>query len=362
MSSFLQSHFWADFKANHGWKELRFKGYEAGIEFECSLLLREFSIPFIGKINLAYVPMGIDLCKNFSDDVYKCTTYTKILSEFSCMIKQYLPKKTICIRYDVPIEFERIDDAVSFATSVEKQSRKISKKLKCTKAPYNVQPPDTVVLDLSQSEDCIFEQMKSKWRYNIRLAQKKGVQIKKCSLDEIDLFYNLYKVTAQRDGIAIHNKEYYADLLRRGCSYNFSSSEENLNSDYSVNLYIASHEDEPLAAIITLFTPKEAVYLYGASSNNKRNLMPAYLLQWTSICDAKKAGSLCYDFYGIPPTDDEKHPMHGLYRFKTGFGGRIVHRPGSIDVPLSPLYNLYVVLEKLRSFWYKTVKKRFTRR
>ena len=90
--------------------------------------------------------------------------------------------------------------------------------------------------------------------------------------------------------------------------------------------------------------------------------MPAYLLQWRAICDAKKAGSSYYDFYGMPPTEDENHPMHGLYRFKTGFGGQIVHRPGSIDVPLSKLYTFYTLAEKLRSFWYKKIKKKLVGR
>jgi hypothetical protein len=120
-----------------------------------------------------------------------------------------------------------------------------------------------------------------------------------------------------------------------------------------VTLYIASHEGSDLAAIITLFTKDEAIYLYGCSSNEKRNLMPAYLVQWTAICDAKKFDSKIYDFYGIPPTNDEGHPMHGLYLFKTGFGGKLVHRPGTFDVPLSAMYGFYTMAEKLRAVYHK---------
>ena len=129
-----------------------------------------------------------------------------------------------------------------------------------------------------------------------------------------------------------------------------------------MRLYIAEHENDALAAVIVLFAKNEAVYLYGASSNVKRNLMPAYLLQWTAVLQAKRAGCLTYDFYGMPPTDDEKHPMHGLYRFKTGFGGKIIHRPGSIDVPLSPLYVPFALAERLRMFYHKRLKKLFVRR
>jgi len=361
---FLQSFFWAKFKSRHGWKPYRFVVSDS-VDFECSVLVREFKLPFFGKVALAYVPMGIYLdskteLKNNSKD------YASILLDFSKEICQFLPKKTLCIRYDIPLDFSTVEEAVSYAKTLEENSTKVDSKLKCKKSPYNVQPADTVVLDLSLSEEAILEQMKSKWRYNIRLAEKKGVEVRKANSSEIDVFYNLYKTTAERDGIAIHAKEYYADLLNSG-SYDLENTSDNdeersLATKYPVTLYIASHEGEDLAAIITLFTPKEGVYLYGASSNNKRNLMPAYLLQWRAICDAKKAGSSYYDFYGMPPTEDENHPMHGLYRFKTGFGGQIVHRPGSIDVPLSKLYTFYTLAEKLRSFWYKKIKKKLVGR
>ena len=112
--------------------------------------------------------------------------------------------------------------------------------------------------------------------------------------------------------------------------------------------------EEPLGAIITMFYKDEATYLYGASSNEHRNLMSTYLLQWQAIKDAKEYGCKVYDFYGIPPTDEPSYPMVGLYRFKTGFGGKIVHRIGSIDVFRSKiLYKLYSWLEKLRSVYYK---------
>ena len=205
--------------------------------------------------------------------------------------------------------------------------------------------------------------MRSKWRYNIRLAQKKGVVVRAYrartdkadnpSLDSdasraLDIFYELYKTTASRDGIAIHAKKYYEDLFALSAAHKDAPL---------ITVYIASHEGENLASIITLFSKSEAVYLYGASSNAKRNLMPAYLLQWTAICDAKSYGSAVYDFYGMPPSDDKNHPMYGLYLFKTGFGGRIVHRPGSLDFPLSPLYAPYAFAESARAFYHKRIKK-----
>jgi lipid II:glycine glycyltransferase (peptidoglycan interpeptide bridge formation enzyme) len=124
-------------------------------------------------------------------------------------------------------------------------------------------------------------------------------------------------------------------------------------------LYIAKHEDDFIAAIIVLFRGKDATYLYGASSNNKRNLMAPYALQWKAMQDAKEAGCLNYDLFGIPPNDDPHHPMAGLYLFKTGFGGQIVHRPGSWDYPYKKmLYSLFNKAEAMRKKLHDLKKKR----
>jgi len=114
-----------------------------------------------------------------------------------------------------------------------------------------------------------------------------------------------------------------------------------------------------LAAIVVLFRGKEATYLYGASSNNKRNLMAPYALQWRAMQDAKEMGCKNYDLFGIPPNEDPEHPMAGLYRFKTGFGGQIIHRPGSWDFAYNGfIYNLFSIAEKLRKKLFNLRKKR----
>jgi len=196
--------------------------------------------------------------------------------------------------------------------------------------------------------------MKPKWRYNIGLAEKKCVIVRTACKGCLDSFYRIYRETAERDRISIHSKTYYAALF-----------EEAEKHGIDVRLYIASHEDEDIAGIITLFRGTEAVYLYGASVNHKRNLMAPYALQWKAIQDAKAAGCLFYDFYGIPPKPPEEepnHPMAGLYRFKTGFigeggsktgsntaGGKIVRRPGCYDYPCRvPAAALYKAAEKIR--------------
>ena len=163
-------------------------------------------------------------------------------------------------------------------------------------------------------------------------------------------FYELLKETAARDGISIHNFNYYASLFESGW---YSGEKPN------IRLYLAEHDGDLLAGIITLFRGREAVYLYGASSDKKRNLMSTYALQLNAMEDAKANGCLEYDLFGIPPSEDPSHPMAGLYRFKTGFGGKIIHRPGSWDYPSRPiLYRLFRAAEALRQNLRKLRKKR----
>jgi lipid II:glycine glycyltransferase (peptidoglycan interpeptide bridge formation enzyme) len=171
--------------------------------------------------------------------------------------------------------------------------------------------------------------------------------------NKLEGYYKIYWETAERDGILIHGLEYYAALF-----------EEAARSGVDIRLYMASHEGEDLAGIVTLFRGKEAVYLYGASANHKRNLMAPNALQWRAMRDAKAAGCGFYDLFGIAPNDDPNHPMAGLYRFKTGFGGRIVHRPGSWDYPYRPLVMaLYSIAEKTRKkLWDLKKKKKHAKR
>lgn len=361
---FLQSPFWAAFKSLHGWKSLFFDvRSEGGGVFTVSVLVRRFAKYF----SIAYIPMMPSFLHDETqngvagDCRADAASYAQFLAEFSESLKGFLPKRTLCIRFDSSLDFYSISSRDFFVAELKQAAA--SEKLAIVKTKTDIQPPDTTLIDLTKSEDELLSAMRSKWRYNIRLAQKKGVVVRAYraegdkadnpSLDSdasraLDIFYELYKTTASRDGIAIHAKKYYEDLFALSAAHKDAPL---------ITVYIASHEGENLASIITLFSKSEAVYLYGASSNVKRNLMPAYLLQWTAICDAKSYGSAVYDFYGMPPSDDKNHPMYGLYLFKTGFGGRIVHRPGSLDFPLSPLYAPYAFAESARAFYHKRIKK-----
>ena len=284
--------------------------------------------------------------------------FAHFLSELAIALKPELPKNTIAIRFDPDVSFTNPENRDFFNYGM--QLITYADKLKIRKNSVDIQPPDSTLVDLTGTEEEILEKMHSKWRYNIRLSERKGVVIHRylgndINLSEkIDKFYELTKITNARDGNASHSKAYYADLIKS------SAEEVAAGKDVPViSLYIAEHEGEEIASIMTLFSHDEAIYLYGASSNNKRNLMPNHLLQWTAMKDAKAYGSKYYDMYGMPPEGkDENHPMHGLYMFKANFGGKNIHRTGSWDIPLKAIYHPYSAAEKLRAFWHKKVIKK----
>jgi lipid II:glycine glycyltransferase (peptidoglycan interpeptide bridge formation enzyme) len=274
--------------------------------------------------SFAYVPWGPELPEDFADG-------GESLPELARALKPLLPGNTAFIRFDPPWYTEGAGTPPPVVGAP------------FYRAGADVQPPDTVLIDLSPAEEDIQGQMNPKWRYNTRLAARKGVLVDRVDEEGLPAFYALFRETGKRDGIAIHSLDYYRTL--------FSCCRDYPGGGQEVRLYLASHEGEPVAAIVTLFRGDEAVYLYGASSDRKRNLMASYALQWQAMRDAKAAGCLCYDLFGIPPNEDPAHSMAGLYRFKTGFGGRIVHRPGSWDYAYRPTAGLFKTAESIRKKW-----------
>ncbi len=400
--TFLQTPFWCEFKARHGWTYRRFEieytlpplNAEEGCEKsketlkqvqgdiirkEVAVLNRSFAKGFF---SIAYIPLFPKLpyeCtpedlldKAFDDEgdtaalagqeiitpETQTIEFAHFLKELAAALKSELPTNTIAIRFDPDVAFSSPEDRDLFNYGMKTVA--YADRLKLRKNSVDIQPPDSTLVDLTGSEEEILEKMHSKWRYNIRLSERKGVVVKRylgndINLSEkIDKFYELTKITNARDGNASHAKAYYADLIK--------SSADEISKGHDVpviSLYIAEHEGEEIASIMTLFSHDEAIYLYGASSNNKRNLMPNHLLQWTAMKDAKAYGSKYYDMYGMPPEGkDENHPMHGLYMFKANFGGKNIHRTGSWDIPLKAIYRPYSAAEKLRAFWHKKVIKK----
>jgi len=170
----------------------------------------------------------------------------------------------------------------------------------------------------------IFNGFHSKWRYNIRLASRKGVEIQTGTSKDLPEFYQLLKVTSRRDGFAVRSQEYFERMF------------ELLRPRGWMELYLARYQGKLIAATLMTTFGRKAVYLYGASDNEHRNLMPNHLIQWTMIEDAHRRGFEIYDFRGIPGTSDPDHPLHGLWRFKSGFNPVFTEFIGEYDLVLSP--------------------------
>ncbi|MDR2921754.1 MAG: peptidoglycan bridge formation glycyltransferase FemA/FemB family protein [Treponema sp.] len=332
--SFLQSAMWGRFKARFGWEARAFSvDWNPGGARPLLALSRRIA-PFL---SMTYVPWGPELPAAFPGDPH---SRAGAAAELARALKPLL--KAAFVRFDPPWFNDEGGDS---------QERHLLHSHRFRRAGADIQPPDTVLADLTPPPDDILAAMKPKCRYNIGLAQKRGVVVRDCGAAEksaaceqgIEVFYRLLKETALRDGIAVHNVEYYRALFEE------AKGENGKTVPAELRLYTARHENDDLAAIVTLFRGKQAVYLYGASSNIKRNLMAPYALQWKAMQDAKASGCAVYDFFGIPPDESPGHPMAGLYRFKTGFGGRIIHRPGSWDYPYKPaLYAMFNCAESLR--------------
>ena len=337
--SFLQSGFWGSFKARFGWEALAFRTVweSAGenlIEEKSLLALRRKLVP---GFSLVYIPWGPELPDANLSSSHNLN-FESTAKELAIALKKLLPKETAFIRFDLPWRIAGV--CIATGRNISEADRAKAMPVPFIRSGADIQAPDTVVLDLSQPMDSIKAQMKSKWRYNAKLAEKKGVNISRAGKEKMGVFYELLKETARRDGISIHSYQYYETLYE--------------NTWYpgrkpDLRLYLAEHEGDALAGIMTIFLGKRAVYLYGASSNKKRNLMAPYGLQLKAMEDAKAFGCTEYDLYGIPPNENPKHPMAGLYRFKTGFGGIIVHRYGCWDYPCRPFaYWFFRNAERLR--------------
>ena len=338
-SGFMQSPFWASFKARTGWKTYIRPAAEASGD-SLVVLVRSLGPGF----HFAYVPHAPTLPPGAADPCL-------FLESLAASLAASITERLLFIRFDLAWNREGKQGS-ALLESIGKGKTRL-------RQGTAVQVPDTVILDISGTEEEILAGMKPKWRYNIKLAEKKGVEVGREGVEALDAFYALYLETAKRDGIAIHPLSYYRQLFETAAE---AAAADELAGPArpGLSVWVARYEGIPIASIITLFQGRQATYLYGASSGEKRNLMPAYALQWKAIQAARAEGCAEYDFFGIPPDDDPSHPMAGLYLFKTGFGGTILHRAGSIDYPVSSLaYRLFRAAEALRLFWFKKVRKKF---
>ncbi len=205
-------------------------------------------------------------------------------------------------------------------------------------SPQHIQPRSTLVVDLQGSEEAVFNRMKPKTRYNIRLAGRKEVVVQPSQ--DIDAFYRVMDITSQREAFHVHSLDYY----RRAYALFYPKG--------MCELFVAKFQDQIIATMMVFAFGKSAYYFYGASADVERNRKPTYPLQWEAIRWAHARGCSEYDMWGIPDEaqdidDDEAEAredgLWGVYRFKRGFGGSIKRAQPALDrVYNSLLYKLYL--------------------
>ena len=184
-----------------------------------------------------------------------------------------------------------------------------------------IQFRNTMRSDLRPDESVILAAMKSKTRYNIRLAERRGVTVRSAGLEGIETALDLYRETGERQGFAIRALDYYRDAwsswLRAG----------------RAEVLLAECEGRVLAAAIPVRFGGTAWYLYGASSDQMREVMAPYAVMWAAIQWARSSGCHDFDWWGGPETADPADPLWGVYRFKLGFGARLDDQAGAWDFP-----------------------------
>ncbi len=203
----------------------------------------------------------------------------------------------------------------------------------------SIQPRRTILIDLRPEPAAILAAMKSKTRYNVRLAGRKGVVIREGTAADLPAFHRLIVLTGQRDSFGVHSRAYYDTAFRLFVPEGLA------------RLFLADFEGRTIAALMAFACGDKAWYMYGASSGEERQRMPNYALQWAAIQWARERGCRTYDLWGVPDEDEatleaefpQRHDgLWGVYRFKRGFGGRVVRYVGAWDyVYRPPLYALY---------------------
>ncbi len=203
-------------------------------------------------------------------------------------------------------------------------------------SPDQIQFRNTIWLDLTLSEETLSARMKPKTRYNIRLAEKKGVCVRLGGLDDFPLLYRMYAETSLRDGFTIREEGYYRTVWETLLRHKPAP-----DRPYAVPL-IAEVEGEAVAGLFLVIFAGRAYYLYGMSRAIHREKMPNHLLQWEAIRHARSAGCTRYDLWGAPEVFQESDPLWGVFRFKQGFGGQVIRTLGAWDYAPHPLwYRLY---------------------
>jgi len=300
----LQTWDWGELKGDFGWSPWRVAIEQDGSPVAGAQVLYRR----IGPVTMAYIPKGPAFA--VADPEVEGELWRAVHAH---------ARQARAVVLKVEPEW-RDDEEVSHSRLRERGFRPGSR---------TIQPRRTVIVDLQGDEDSLLARMKSKWRYNIRLSSRRGVMVRVAGHESLGTFYDLMTVTGARDGFAIHRRAYYERAYELFAAHG------------RVRLLIALCDDEPLAALMPFSFNRQAWYMYGASSNSGRELMPNHQLQWRAMQWARSEGCRQYDLWGISDVDagGVEDGLGGIQRFKEGFGGEVVRYVGAYDYAyIAPAY------------------------
>lgn len=317
-SHVLQSPAWGELKSQFGWESCWVVHGKLGAQ----ILFQKIPMGY----QVAYLPRGPISAEG---EVFGHPDWTGFQKDLDILCHQ---KKAVFLKIEPDCWYEQDSPVCSLPPGYKFSS-------------HSIQPPRTILITLDGSEDEILARMKSKTRYNIRLAEKKGITIRK--LDDVEPFYGLLERTSDRAAFGIHTEEYYRKAF------------ELFQKNGECQLFLAEFDGLPLASIMVFIRGDRSWYFYGASSNQHRDRMPTYLVQWEALRWAKEQGCLSYDLWGVPDEDaetleknftDRNDGLWGVYRFKRGFGGELKRVCGPWDKVYHPvLYFLYTLRTKIKA-------------
>lgn len=354
---FLQTYEWGQVKARYGWEPLYALWDADGrwkVESDANLL-STFHLPvaaslvlkrqvirngFAARLSILYSPKGPLL------DWTNESLRNRVLNDLQSFAKK---QGAIFLKMDpdvvlgtgVPDSGEDAQDSTGQALVAELKRRGWEY------SSDQIQFRNTVLIDLNPSEEELLARMKQKTRYNIRLAEKKGVAVRVGKLEDLEMLYKMYAETSVRDGFVIRDEGYYKtvwEMFMAGNQIPVSNLQSPIANHQapSAEPLIAEVNHEPIAAIFVFYFAGRAYYVYGMSREAHREKMPNYLLQWEAMKRAKARGCRTYDLWGAPEVFDESDSMWGVYRFKEGLGGKVVRTLGAWDFAPSPLwYKMY---------------------
>ena len=307
----LQMGEWGELKKDFEWKPVRIiVDDNAGAQ----ILFRRLPL----GLTLGYMPKPV-----FSDQLALSEVEGSVISGQLWKEVDFICKKNRAVFLKIELDLWE-DPSTRNPSPITNYQLQIS--------PHNIQPPRTITIDIKDSEETILARMKPKCRYNIRLAEKKGITVR--TWDDISAFHEMMTVTGGRDNFGVHSKEYY----RRAYELFYPKG--------TCELLVAEYEGKPLASLMVFANGNRAWYVYGASNDQERNRMPTYLLQWEAIRWAKAHGCEEYDLWGVPDENEEtleanfetRHDgLWGVYRFKRGFGGQLKRAAQALDRVYNPL-------------------------